>query len=198
MTIKKEYHIRQGVQKAYSDAALHPNRKHPFPVGRRFAESIGYPAYLLDEFPSISIDVFSGVSNVSIFAEIREGSRVLDLGCGAGLDSLIASRRTGPHGKVIGIDFSREMLSRAHLARVEAGLSNITLLQADAENLPVAKAVIDVVLINGIFNLNPHRDDIFRELARVLKQGGSVYTAELVLDKPLPPEMRDNTENWFA
>jgi ubiquinone/menaquinone biosynthesis C-methylase UbiE len=168
------------------------------PVGRRFAETLGYPAELLEGLPSASVDAFAGVSNVSVFAKIREGATVLDLGCGAGLDSLIAARRTGPNGTVVEVDFSLPMLARASQSAQGAGMPNTAFCIADAENLPLRDSSITVALVNGIFNLNPKREAIFRELARVVKTGGAVYCAELVLLGPLPPREQQCETNWFA
>ncbi len=126
------------------------------------------------------------------------GAIVLDLGCGAGLDSLIAAQRVGPKGRVLGVDFSKAMLLRARRAAIEAGVANTEFCAADAEYLPIRDGLIDVALINGIFNLNPVRHEIFNELARVLRPGGVVYAAELILREPLPPEIQDNETNWFA
>ncbi|MFQ5852352.1 MAG: methyltransferase domain-containing protein [Candidatus Binatia bacterium] len=190
--------LRDSVQRAYSAAAERPQDQHPFPVGRRFAESLGYPRDLLASLPTISVDAFSGVSNVGVFGDIPLGVTVLDLGCGAGLDSLIAARRVGPQAKAIGVDFSDTMLARARRAAAEAGVDNAEFHQADAENLPIKDGLIDVTLVNGIFNLNPRRDAIFRELARVTRQGGAVYAAELILHEPLPRELQENENNWFA
>jgi len=190
--------LRASVQRAYSAAAETPQDEHPFPVGRHFAESLGYPQDLLVGLPSVAVDAFSGVSNVAIFADIPEGVTVLDLGCGAGLDSLIAAQRTGSKGKVIGVDFSDAMLACARQAAAEVGVDNVEFYQADAEDLPIEDGLIDVALVNGIFNLNPARDAIFRELARVVRQGGAVYAAELILREPLPPEIQDSETNWFA
>ncbi len=189
---------RASVQRAYSAAAERPQDEHPFPVGRLFAESLGYPQDLLVGLPSVSVDAFSGVSNVAVFADIGEGATVLDLGCGAGLDSLIAAQRTGSRGKVIGVDFSDAMLARARQAAAEVGVDNVEFYRADAEDLPIEDGLIDVVLVNGIFNLNPVRGAIFRELARVVRQGGAVYAAELILREPLPQEIQDSETNWFA
>src|SRR5258706_2768091 len=97
--------LRHQVMEAYSAAALRPNNSHAFPVGRPFAETLGYPAELLERLPSACVDAFAGVSNVSVFAQIPEGATVLDLGCGSGLDSLIAASRTRTHGTVVGLDF---------------------------------------------------------------------------------------------
>lgn len=190
--------LKEKVRNAYSAAAHNPTAKHPFPVGRAFAESLGYPAALLDTLPASAVEAFAGVSNVSLLAEIPTGATVLDLGCGGGLDSLIAARQVGPSGKVIGIDFSDIMLGKARKAAEEASSPNVTFKQADAESLPLGPASIDVALVNGIFNLNPARESIFRELARVLKPDGVVYAAELVLTGPLPPNVSQTDADWFA
>ncbi|MBZ5667225.1 MAG: methyltransferase domain-containing protein [Acidobacteriia bacterium] len=198
MTATDRTHLRDKVRVAYSAAAELPNEKHAFPVGRGFAQSLGYPADLLDRLPAVASDAFAGVSNVSVFAEIPSGATILDLGCGASLDALIAARRVGPAGKVIAVDFSTAMLARAHQAVMEAGASNLELREAGAEQLPIVDEEIDVAMVNGIFNLNPSRDAIFRELARVLRRGGTAFTAELILSSPLPPEARASESNWFA
>lgn len=196
--MERAQYLREGVRKTYSAAAERPQDEHPFPIGRGFALSLGYPKDLLASLPAVSVEAFSGVSNVSVFAEIPQGATVLDLGCGAGLDSLIAGQRAGPTGKVVGIDFSDAMLTRARQAIKESGSGNIELHRADAEQLPIQNATIDVAIINGIFNLNPCRDVIFRELARVVRPGGLVYAAELVLKEPLPLEEQVSEANWFA
>ncbi len=188
--------IREAVCRAYSAAALHPQGEHPFPVGQRFAESIGYPPELLSELNPIATEAFSGVSNVSCFAEIPAGATVLDLGCGAGLDSLIAARRVGAAGKVSGVDYSAAMLARARQAA--RGIANVLFCCAEAGKLPMATGSIDVALVNGIFNLNPEREAIFDELGRVVCRGGTVYAAELILREPLPPDTLKDENNWFA
>jgi arsenite methyltransferase len=190
--------LREMVRGAYSSAAEQPKEKHAFPVGRQFAESIGYPAELLASLPSVACDAFAGVSNVSLFAELSVGATVLDLGCGSGTDTLIAARRVTPTGKVISVDFSAAMCSRARQAVAESGATNVEVRQADAERLPIRDGEIDVALVNGIFNLNPARDAIFRELARVIKSEGNLFAAELILSQPLPSETRASETDWFA
>jgi arsenite methyltransferase len=175
-----------------------PHEKHAFPVGRAFAQSVGYPAELLDDLPAVASDAVAGVSNVSVSVKISSGATILDLGCGAGLDALIAARRVGLSGKVIAVDFSTAMLDRARQAVAEAGINNLELREAGAERLPIADEEIDVAMVNGIFNLNPARDAIFRELARVVRRGGMVFAAELILSNPLPPVARAIETNWFA
>ncbi len=189
--------LRTKVREAYSAAAERPFDKHPFPVGRMFAESIGYPSEILDRLPSAAVDSFTGVSNVSIFASIPAGATVLDLGCGAGLDTLIAAERTGPRGKVYAIDFSTAMIDRARKAAEECRLENITFTISDAEELPIPDASIDVALVNGIFNLSPFREKVFYQLARVLREDGNVYAAELILKEPVVSSAVCSLDNWF-
>lgn len=198
MMIDKTQHLREGVRKAYSLAAERPQAEHPFPVGRQFAESLGYPPETLAALPASAVEAFAGVSNVALLADIPQGATVLDLGCGAGLDSLIAARCVGPTGRVIGIDFSEPMLARARQAAAEAGCEQVEFHQAEAEFLFLEDSSIDVALVNGIFNLNPARNLIFQQLARVMRVGAALYGAELILREALPAETQANETNWFA
>ena len=190
--------LRSSVREVYSAAAERPGEKHPFPVGRQFAESVGYSLEQLAWIPAHSLEAFTGVSNVSMFASVPDGGTVLDLGCGGGLDSLVAARRVGPSGRVFGIDFSSSMLERARRSASELNFRNLVFLQADAERLPIRTSSVDTVLVNGIFNLNPCREAIFQELARVARPGGAVYAAELILRAPLPPGDRTEAADWFS
>ncbi len=199
--------LRDQVRRVYSAAAGNPDGKHPFPVGRRFAVSLGYPPDLLETLPATAADAFCGVSNVAVFARIPPGAAVLDLGCGAGLDSLIAARRTGPTGKVFAIDFSETMLDRARQAAASCRAANIEFRQADAEAIPLEDASVDVALVNGIFNLNPAREAIFHELARIVRPGGELYGAEIIVrDLPrflkpvagLAKKSKRTPADWFA
>lgn len=194
----KEDLLRAKVKGAYSAAATRPERKHPFPIGRELAEDLEYPSEVLDDVPQSSVEAFAGVSNVSLFADLPAGATVLDLGCGAGMDSIIAARRVGPTGRVIGIDFSEAMLARARAAKDLINLPHLQFQQGDAECLFLADESIDVVLVNGIFNLNPKRKEIVSELARALRPHGRAYVAELILTGPLPEGDHASESNWFA
>ncbi len=187
---------RDSVRDAYSRAAESPGGEHPFPVGRGFAQSIGYPVELLAWLPAVASEAFAGVSNLPVLVPVEEGQTVVDIGCGSGLDALIASLKTGTHGRVIGIDFSESMLNRAREAAREAGIANIEFLREDAENLPLQDASVDVAMANGIFNPNPRRDRIFAEIARVLKAGGPVYAAEIVLGDGRSEKERQEAGDW--
>jgi SAM-dependent methyltransferase len=190
--------LRTKVNEAYSAAATRPGQKHPFPIGRALAEDLGYPSEVLDNVPQPAVEAFAGVSNVSLFADLPAEATVLDLGCGAGMDSIVAARRVGPKGRVIGIDFSGPMLARAQAAKNLANLPQLRFEQGDAEYLPLSDASVDVVLANGIFNLNPKRKEILGELTRVLRPHGRAYVAELILTTPLPPGDHASESNWFA
>jgi SAM-dependent methyltransferase len=191
-------HLKDQVRTAYSHVAEAPGAEHPFKVGRDFALGLGYPANWLDALPGETVDAFTGVSAVSVFAELPEGARVLDLGCGAGLDSLIAARRVGPGGQVTGVDFSPAMLARGRAAAQALGFAHVNFEAGDAEALPLDTASVDIALVNGIFNLNPERGRIMRELARVVRPGGAVFVAELVLREPLSDDERAGMSNWFS
>lgn len=190
--------LRARVRAAYSAAAAAPHATHPFPLGADFARALGYSNAVIERVPDESLAVFSGVSNVSMFAPLREGQCVLDVGCGAGLDSIIAAQRTGPTGFLIGIDFSVAMLERARRSAESLQLHELALVCASAERIPVPDSLVDIALVNGIFNLNPRRADIFSELARVVRRGGSVAGAELVLAGSLPAEFSSGDANWFS
>lgn len=191
--------LRSGVREAYSATSRLPGGKHPFPVGRIFAESIGYPADLIDTIPAIAWEAFVGVSNVAVFADIPQGATVLDIGCGSGLDSIIAAHRVGASGKVTGIDFSEDMLKRARQAVKEIAIDDqVEFFCAAAEELPMKGCSIDIILVNGIFNLNPKRDQVFSELSRVVKAGGKVYAAEMVFTEPVITKNVCRLDDWFS
>jgi arsenite methyltransferase len=189
--------LRSAVQSAYSAAAERPAEKHAFPVGRILAERLGYSPELLDTLPPVSVEAFAGVSNLAVSAAIPLGATVLDLGCGAGLDSLIAAGRVGSAGHVFGIDFSASMIARARQAATAYG-TDVTFCRGDAEQLPLTEASIHMALVNGIFNLNPAREQIFRELARVVRPGGCVFAAELVLKEAVAKPAEFTEAEWFA
>ncbi len=191
-------YLRDRVEQVYSTIATTPQSEHPFAVGRALAQNVGYPDNQLQQLPPTALESFAGVAAVAHFAQLTVGATVLDLGCGAGLDSLLAAQRIGPTGQVVGVDFSAAMVTRARHNGALIGLTNLHCLRADAERLPLAEGSIHTALINGIFNLNPARTAIFAELARVVQPGGAVYAAEIVLRQPLPPAVVVKESDWFA
>ena len=187
--------LRDQVREAYSLAAAHPEGSSPFPIGEAFAASVGYPT---KDLPAGASDVFTGVSNVAVWAPTRPGMTVLDLGCGGGLDAILAGRRLKGEGRVVGLDFSAAMLNKArsHVAATREPI--ISLVQAAAESMPFADQSVELAMVNGLFNLNPRRREIFLELARIVKAGGQVAGAELVLREPLADRERRSVDNCFS
>lgn len=187
--------IRNRVRATYSSIADAPADDHPFRIGPEVAESAGYPPEALGGVPTQTVQSFAGLSCLPCFAEIGPQDRVLDLGCGAGLDTILAARQAG---SVIGLDFSPAMVARARESAASLGLTNVEFQLGDAESIPLENDSIDVALVNGIFNLNPSRGRIFDELARVVRPGGAVFAAELILKGSPLPTSTDDEDDWFA
>lgn len=188
---------RAAVKGIYSSAARTPRLDHPFPMGRGFARDLGYPEDLLERLPPECLQRFTGVSNVAVLADLPEGGRALDLGCGAGVDTMLAAESVGKMGEVFGVDFSRDMLDRAREGAQQLDLPQVRFVRGDAESLPFPDETFHVIQVNGMFNLNPARTAIFNELYRILRPRGIVFVAELILREPLPDEVKNDPDNWF-
>lgn len=189
--------LRRAVRERYDTVATEPGGSYNFQVGRAFAEALGYPRDLLDRLPPSSVERFTGVATPVFSAGLRPGERVLDLGCGAGVDTAVAAEAVGTSGRVIAVDFAPGMVRRAAAVRDSLGLSHVAVCQASAEALPVAGASVDCVLVNGLFNLVPDRAKALSEAARVLRPDGRMVAAETVLTKPLGEEELSSVDDWF-
>jgi arsenite methyltransferase len=163
-------------------------------------EAIAYKLYSPEELaqvPSSAIEGALGVANHLRFARIEEGETVLDLGCGAGIDSVLAARRTGPTGHVVALDFLPEMLERTAAAAGEVGLVNIETLEAEMEAIPLPDGSIDHVISNGVINLSARKRRVLAECARVLRPGGKLTVSDLTVgDEELPPEILLHPATW--
>lgn len=173
--------LRAAVAEQYGRVALQPQGRFPFPVGRAFAESLGYPAQLLDTLPRAAVDAFAGISYPLRFAGLQPGETVLDLGCGAALDTILGARQVGPGGHVYSLDLSDAMVQCARANVAAAGLDNVTCHRAAAEDIPLGDGSVDVVVVNGIFNLCPSKEAVMRQVWRVLRPGGRIVVSEIVL-----------------
>lgn len=189
--------IMAAVSDRYGQVAECPQGKFNFPVGRAFAESVGYDPVLLAHLPAGLTESFTGAGNPQPFVDARPGETVLDLGCGAGLDVYHYARAVGPSGKVYGLDFAAAMLCKAEENMRLAEVENVTFLHAPADRIPLPDASVDLVTANGIFNLAPDKDAVMREVARVLRPGGRTIFAEIVAKGELPSDMRRDLTDWF-
>ena len=189
--------IAGAVAARYSSVATSPTLQHGFPVGRSFAEDVGYPANLLDWAPAVVVDSFTGAGNPRPHIGASAGDVVLDLGCGAGLDALATAREVGPDGSVVGLDFSEAMIDLAGRGAEESGLGNVSFVCADAARTPFADASFDLITFNGILNLSPDKDAILREIVRVLRPGGRLVFAEIVLEHEIEGAGPSTLDDWF-
>lgn len=189
--------IKAAVAERYGRVASAPNDKFNFPVGRTFAESVGYPPEKLDQLPRGTWESFTGAGNPQPFVSLKPGETLLDLGCGAGLDLCLYADRIGPTGKLYGLDLSQQMLDKASENLRQADIQNVEWLHASADAIPLPDSSVDVVTANGIYNLSPNKDAVMREVARVLRPGGRTIFAEIVLTAELPLDARREINDWF-
>ncbi|MCW4051911.1 MAG: methyltransferase domain-containing protein [Candidatus Bathyarchaeota archaeon] len=189
--------IKEACCVRYGQVAVNPKGRFNFPVGKEFAVSIGYSKQLLDRLPESMVESFCGVNYPPSFKEMKKGDVVLDIGCGAGLDLYVASKIVGPDGKIIGIDFSAEMVDKARANMKILGVTNVEVKRAYSDKIPLEDESVDVVTSNGIYNLSPNKEAVFKEAYRVLKPSGIIALSEIVLKKPLEEEIRKTIEDWF-
>jgi SAM-dependent methyltransferase len=187
--------LKSEIKKTYSSVSQEPEKGFVFPTGRVWAEDLGYPDELAN-VPELAVESFAGVANPWQLGRLDPGERVLDLGSGAGTDSLIAAQMVGPGGSVTGIDMTPQMLAKARAAAAEMGAANVEFVEAEAERLPFADASFDVVISNGVIDLIPDKDAVFAELHRVLAPGGRMQIADVTIQNPVSEEGRRNIDLW--
>ncbi len=188
--------ILDAVRRMYSEVARTPEQGFHFPTGRPACELEGYPPELLDALPSGALDSFAGVGFPFAAQVIEEGQVVLDVGSGSGTDALIASALVGPTGKVIGLDMTLAMRERLRENAAEAGADNLTVLDGTAEAIPVPDTSVDVVTSNGVLNLVPDKAGAAEEIHRILRPGGWVQIADIVLGETPSEACRSKPELW--
>ena len=187
--------LKSEIKKTYASVSQEPEKDFIFPTGRAWAEDLNYPDELA-AVPSSSVESFAGVANPFTLGRLTPGERVLDLGCGAGTDSLVAAQMVGPEGSVTGIDMTPEMLAKARASAAETGAEHVEFVEAEAERLPFADASFDVVISNGVIDLIPDKDAVFSEIHRVLRPGGRIQIADVTIQNPVSEEGRRNIDLW--
>ena len=188
--------ILTAVERMYTDVATLPDQEFHFPTGRRACELVGYPARDLDPLPARALESFAGVGYPFAADVIRPGDTVLDIGSGSGTDALIAARLVGPDGEVLALDMTAAMREKLRENAREAGLENVRVLDGDAESLPLPDASVDVVTSNGVLNLVPDKQAAISEIGRVLRPGGRVQIADIVVGTEPSEACRSQPELW--
>ena len=187
--------ITDSVRKRFSRVALGIDAGFGAWTGNRCAEYLGY-GEALDGIPIVSLEAFVGVGNPSSFAAVAPGERVLDVGCGGGLDALVAAAAVEPDGEVVGVDMTPEMIERAEEAAGMAPWAHVRFIEADAERLPFADGSFDVALSNGCLNLSPAKPALLSEIHRVLRRGGRLALCDAVLKPEKAAEVTADPDNW--
>jgi SAM-dependent methyltransferase len=188
--------LRTAIREEYEVVAEVPQQGFHFHTGRPLARMLGYRDAWLEGIPETSIESFAGTGNPFSIDEIQTGERVVDVGCGAGIDSLIAANMVGPAGKVIGVDMTPAMLRKARRGAEETQLSNVEFLEGYAESLPVPDGWADVIISNGVLNLMPDKAAALKEMERVLKPGGRLQIGDILVQKAVPTSAKRNIALW--
>lgn len=188
--------IREGILRKYAGVAAQAGGCFQYPTGKEGLLKLDYPPGILQKLPDQVLAWFCGVGNPFSLGPVNPGEAVLDVGCGAGVDTLVAATLVGPAGRAVGIDPTPEMIDRARANLALARLGNVSFELAAAEGLPFPDGSFDVVISNGVFNLTIDKEQTLREAHRVMKRGGRLMMADMVLVQELPGDT-DQVENWF-
>jgi arsenite methyltransferase len=188
--------LRAEIRKTYSEVSTDRTKEQIFPTGRAWAEELGYPQPELSRVPDVSVESFAGVANHWTLGRVASGETVLDLGCGAGTDLLVAAQMAGSQGRVIGVDMTSPMLERAHASARSMGLENVELHESLIESVPVESASVDIVISNGVIDLVPDKEAVFDEIDRVLRPGGRLQIADVVIHHEVSEDARKRIDLW--
>jgi arsenite methyltransferase len=184
------------IKKTYAKVSQEPAEDFIFPTGRTWALDLGYPPDLLARVPEAAAESFAGVANPFVLGTLERDEAVLDLGSGAGTDSLVAAQMVGPKGHVTGLDMTPEMLAKARAAAAEMEAANVKFVEGEVEVLPFGDESFDVVISNGVIDLIPDKDAVFSEIHRVLRPGGRIQIADVTIQNPVSEEGRRNIDLW--
>ena len=188
--------LRKAVQNEYAVVANQPDKGFHFHTGRPLAKLLGYEDDWLEGLPESAVESLAGTGNPFSLGEIKAGEHVVDIGCGAGMDSFLAAKFVGSSGCVVGVDMTPAMLDKARAAAEAGGVSQIEFKEALAEELPVEDGWADIIISNGVVNLCPDKPRVFAELNRVLKPGGRLQIADILVSKPVPEEAKSEIDLW--
>jgi arsenite methyltransferase len=188
--------LREEIRKTYTDVSTDQEQEFIFPTGRAWAKELGYPEPELARVPDATVESFAGVANHWLLGRAAPGAVVLDLGCGAGTDLLIAAQMIGAEGRAVGVDMTPAMLERADASAREMGLGNVELHDSLIESLPLEDASVDVVISNGVIDLVPDKDAVLDEIDRVLRPGGRLQIADVIIHTEVSEDARKRIDLW--
>jgi arsenite methyltransferase len=198
MAVLDTEELRIKVQQMYRRVAEQPKAAFHFEMGRELATRLGYPVELLDSIPDRAVESFAGVGYFFDLAGLRAGEKVIDLGSGSGMDAFIGARLVGPAGRVIGVDFTVEQLTKSRRLAAQANLEHVEFREGRIEHLPADDDSVDCAISNGVINLSPDKPRVFAEAARVLRPSGRLAIADIVTEQQLSDAIVGNADLWAS
>jgi SAM-dependent methyltransferase len=197
LTSKDKKRIEESIRGKYAKAAKSPEGLFKYPTGLAGLKALNYDPEIIQTLPVAVSASYCGVGNPFTLGQIGEGEAVLDIGCGAGVDTIVAALMVGPTGRAVGVDMTPEMLVRARESVQVMALENVSFEEASAENLPFENASFDVIVSNGVFNLVANKQTALAEVFRVLKSNGRFMLADQILVGQLPKDKKARIKSWF-
>jgi arsenite methyltransferase len=190
--------LREQVKLKYREVATSPESEFHFHTGRLLSQRLGYDEAVTSQIPHYAVESFAGVANPFSLRQLQAGEKLVDLGSGAGFDCFVAASLVGSEGRIIGIDMTTEMLSKARASAEKMKQENIEFREGLLEELPVEDEWADVVISNGVINLCADKQRVMKEIRRILKPGGYLQFADIANSKPVPKSAAENIDLWTA
>ena len=197
ITIDDLKKIETGINEKYAKVATSPEGQFKYPTGSKGLEALNYDKALTEKLPNEVASSYCGVGNPFSLGKINQGEQVLDIGCGAGVDTILAAIIVGPKGSVIGVDIVSEMIARAESNLQMMELDNVKFQKVSGENLPFSDDTFDVVISNGVINLIPDKEAAMSEIIRVLKPAGRLMVADQIAAGSVQKDIKARLANWF-
>ena len=197
ITIDDLKKIEAGINEKYAKVASSPEGQFKYPTGRKGLEALKYDKALTEKLPNEVASSYCGVGNPFSLGKINKGEHILDIGCGAGVDTILAAIIVGPNGSVSGVDIVSEMIARAESNLQMMALDNVKFQKVSGENLPFSDDTFDVVISNGVINLIPDKEAALSEIIRVLKPAGRLMVADQIATGSVQKDIKARLANWF-
>lgn len=189
--------IREGIRDKYSKVAVSPEGLFKYPIGKEGLQKLEYDKDLIEKLPDEVMSSYCGVGNPFLLGEVHQGARVLDVGCGAGVDSIIAGLMVGPNGHIDGVDIVPEIIASAEKNLSLTKLNNVRFHTMTSEKLPFSDSAFDIIISNGVINLIPDKETSLKEIFRVLKPEGCLMLADQIAVGSIKIDMKERIANWF-